>query len=149
MSCRLAFDLTKNQQKLIIKLVRLPRVISKYSAVAFVKGNGVFCSGCVCVSFFVPILMVNKLELLRNATNTYEAPPGTTQHPVQHSTSKHSCVIGAVGIGKNVHTFQQDTQSVLMIEFYSSHMLARHVSDLTGPSSGAFFTSCMCRFGMW
>ena len=24
-----------------------------------------------------------------------------------------------------------------MIEFYSSHMLARHVSDLTGPSSGA------------
>ena len=28
-------------------------------------------------------------------------------------------------------------------------MLARHVSDLTGPSSGAFFTSCICRFGMW
>ena len=26
----------------------------------------------------------------------------------------------------------------LMIEFYSSRMLARHVSDLTGPSSGAF-----------
>ena len=25
-----------------------------------------------------------------------------------------------------------------MIEFYSSHMLARHVLDLTGPSSGAF-----------
>ena len=25
-----------------------------------------------------------------------------------------------------------------MIEFYSSLMLARHVSDLTGPSSGAF-----------
>ena len=25
-----------------------------------------------------------------------------------------------------------------MIEFYSSHMLARHVSDLTAPSSGAF-----------
>ena len=24
-----------------------------------------------------------------------------------------------------------------MIEFYSSHMSARHVSDLTGPSSGA------------
>ena len=32
---------------------------------------------------------------------------------------------------------------------YSSLMLARHVSDLTGPSSGAFFTSCICRFGMW
>ena len=26
-----------------------------------------------------------------------------------------------------------------MIEFYSSRMLARHVSDLTGPSSGAFY----------
>ena len=26
-------------------------------------------------------------------------------------------------------------------------MLARHVSDLTGPSSGAFCTSCICRFG--
>ena len=25
-----------------------------------------------------------------------------------------------------------------MIEFYSSHMLARHVPDLTGPFSGAF-----------
>ena len=25
-----------------------------------------------------------------------------------------------------------------MIEFYSSHILARHVSDLTGPSSVAF-----------
>ena len=25
-----------------------------------------------------------------------------------------------------------------MIEFYSALMLARHVSDLTGPSSGAF-----------
>ena len=24
-------------------------------------------------------------------------------------------------------------------------MLARHVSDLIGPSSGAFCTSCMCR----
>ena len=28
-------------------------------------------------------------------------------------------------------------------------MLAQHVSDLTGPSSGAFLTSCICRFGMW
>ena len=28
-------------------------------------------------------------------------------------------------------------------------MLARHVSDLTGPSSGAFCTSCIRRFGMW
>ena len=26
----------------------------------------------------------------------------------------------------------------LMTKFYSSHMLARHVSALTGPSSGAF-----------
>ena len=26
-----------------------------------------------------------------------------------------------------------------MSEFYSSRMLARHVSDLTGPSSGAFY----------
>ncbi len=25
-----------------------------------------------------------------------------------------------------------------MIEFHSSHMLSRHVSDLSGPSSGAF-----------
>ena len=49
-----------------------------------------------------------------------------------------------------IDAVQQDTQSVLMIGFYSLHMLARHVSDLTGPSSGAFFsTSCMCRFGVW
>ena len=49
----------------------------------------------------------------------------------------------------NVYAVQQDTQSFLMIEYYSSHILVRHVSDLTGPSSGAFFTSCMCRFCMW
>ena len=28
-------------------------------------------------------------------------------------------------------------------------MLARHVSDLTGPSSGGFLTSRIRRFGMW
>ena len=49
----------------------------------------------------------------------------------------------------NTYAVQQDTQSVLMSEFYSSRMLARHVSDLTGPSSGAFCTSCIRRFGMW
>ena len=48
-----------------------------------------------------------------------------------------------------IYAVQQDTQRFLMIEFYSSPMLARHVSDLTSPSSGVFFTSCMCRFGMW
>ena len=37
----------------------------------------------------------------------------------------------------------------LMSEFYSAFMLARHISDLTGPSSGAFLTSCIRRFGMW
>ena len=39
----------------------------------------------------------------------------------------------------------QDTQSFLMTEFHSSHKLARRVSDLTGPSSGAFRTSCIRR----
>ena len=34
---------------------------------------------------------------------------------------------------------------VLMSEFYSALMLARHVSDLIGPSSGAFCTGCICR----
>ena len=37
----------------------------------------------------------------------------------------------------NIYAVQQDTQSFLMIEFYLSYMLARHVSDLIGPSSGA------------
>ena len=44
----------------------------------------------------------------------------------------------------NIYAVQQDTQSFLMTEFYSSHMLARHVSDLTGPSSGAFFLQAVC-----
>ena len=34
-----------------------------------------------------------------------------------------------------------------MSEFYSALMLARHVSGLISPSSGAFFTSCIRRFG--
>ena len=36
---------------------------------------------------------------------------------------------------------------VLMSKFHSALMLARHVSDLTGPSSGAFCTSCIR--GLW
>ena len=34
---------------------------------------------------------------------------------------------------------------VLMSKFYSALMLALHVSDLIGPSSGAFSTSCIRR----
>ena len=49
----------------------------------------------------------------------------------------------------NIYAVQQDTQSVLMSEFYSALILARHVSDLIGPSSGVFCTSCIRRFGMW
>ena len=44
-----------------------------------------------------------------------------------------------------MYAVQQDTQSVLMGKFYSALILARHVSDLIGPSSGAFCTSCICR----
>ena len=35
------------------------------------------------------------------------------------------------------------------ISFIPHFLLARHVSDLFGPSSGAFCTSCIRRFGMW
>ena len=38
----------------------------------------------------------------------------------------------------NIHAVKQGTQSFLMIEFIQ-YMLSRHVSDLTGPSSGAFY----------
>ena len=65
---------------------------------------------------------------------------------------KYFCIWCYTGIVKElcfIYAVQQDTQSVSMSEFYSSRMLARHVSDLTGPSSGAFCTSCICRFGMW
>ena len=49
----------------------------------------------------------------------------------------------------NIYAVQQDTQGVLRSEFYSALTFARHVSDLTGPSSGAFCTNCIRRFGMW
>ena len=48
-------------------------------------------------------------------------------------------------VNSNIYAVQQDTQSVSMNEFYSALMLARHVSDLTRPSSGALFTSCIRR----
>ena len=35
----------------------------------------------------------------------------------------------------NIYAVQQDTQSFLMIEFYSPRMLARHVSDVTAVGS--------------
>ena len=38
-----------------------------------------------------------------------------------------------------IYAVQQDTQSFLMIEFIHYICLTRHVSDLTGPSSGAFY----------
>ena len=41
----------------------------------------------------------------------------------------------------NIYAVQQDTQCGLMSKFYS----ARHVSDFTGPLSGAFCTSCIRR----
>ena len=44
-----------------------------------------------------------------------------------------------------IYAVQQDTQSVLMSKFYSALMLAQHVSDLIGPSSGAFCISCIRR----
>ena len=39
----------------------------------------------------------------------------------------------------NIYAVQQDTQSCFNDWDYSSHVLARRVSDLTGPSSGAFY----------
>ena len=47
-------------------------------------------------------------------------------------------LINSVNIISIIYAVQQDIQSFLMIEFIH-HMLPRHVSDLTGPSSGAFY----------
>ena len=44
-----------------------------------------------------------------------------------------------------IYAVQQDTQCGLMSKFYLALILARHVSDLIGPSSGAFCTSCIRR----
>ena len=46
---------------------------------------------------------------------------------------------------RNIYAVQWDTQCGLNEWVYSALMLARHVSDLTGPSSGAFCTSCIRR----
>ena len=46
----------------------------------------------------------------------------------------------------NIYAVQQDTQGDFNEWVYSALMLARHVSDLTGPSSGASFTR---QIGMW
>ena len=68
--------------------------------------------------------------------------PTTTSVTVYHHHHYHHFLL------YNIYAVQQDTQSVLMSEFYSALMLARHVSDLTCPSSGAFCISCIRRFGM-
>ena len=50
----------------------------------------------------------------------------------------------------NIYAVQQDTQLASMSQFYSALILARHVSDLTGPSSGAFFLQALfADFCMW
>ena len=43
----------------------------------------------------------------------------------------------------NIYAVQQDTLSFFLMIFYSSHMLARNVSDLTGPFLGAFYKLCV------
>ena len=49
-----------------------------------------------------------------------------------------------------IYAVQQDTQSDLMSKFYSALMLARHVSDLISPLSGAvFLQAVVADFGMW
>ena len=47
-------------------------------------------------------------------------------------------------LNRHIYAVQQDTQSSLMIEFIQ-HMLARHCSDLTGPSTRAFLQA-VCAF---
>ena len=39
----------------------------------------------------------------------------------------------------NIYAVQQDTHNVLMSKFIHYICLARHISDLIGPSSGAFY----------
>ena len=46
----------------------------------------------------------------------------------------------------NKYAVQQDTHEVILMSKFIQHsLLARHVSDLIGPSSGAFCTSCIRR----
>ena len=45
----------------------------------------------------------------------------------------------------DIYAVQQDTQSVLMSKFIQHFLLARNISDLIGPSSGAFCRICICR----
>ena len=42
-----------------------------------------------------------------------------------------------------IYAVQQNTQSFFNEWVYSSRVLARHVSDLTGPSSGSFYMLCV------
>ena len=61
------------------------------------------------------------------------------------SPRKHITNIGLVPIFRIMIEFQQETQCGLTSKFYSALMLALHVSDLIGPSSRAFCTSCIRR----
>ena len=45
-------------------------------------------------------------------------------------------------VPRNIYAVQQIHKVFFMTEFYSSRMLARHVSDLTGPSSGGRSETC-------
>ena len=47
------------------------------------------------------------------------------------SKTKQAAMLYIYMQSNKIHNF-------FMIQFYSSHMIARHVSDLIGPSSGAF-----------
>ena len=69
-----------------------------------------------------------------------------------HISSRYALVCDTVGTVYHLVIYMQSNKIhnvVLMTKFYSALTLARHVSDLTGPSSGAFCTSCIRRFGMW
>ena len=65
---------------------------------------------------------------------------------IKCSKMRHYDIVGTLYLSScNIYAVQQDKQSDFNEWVYSALMLARHVSDLIGPSSGGFCTSCMCR----
>ena len=58
-------------------------------------------------------------------------------------------ILHNVGTEIYIYAVQQDTQSFLIIELYSPHLLARHVWTSPVHLQERLFTSYMCRFGMW
>ena len=92
--------------------------------------------------------MTKPIVASRNSVNASKKKAAALSVTLVHlyqNIKRHARKVTNLTSYYNIYAVQQETQCGLNGKFYSALKLARHVSDLIGPSSGAFCTSFIRR----